>query len=66
MPRTPPIVGTKGPVKQGGTGGGLSKESVKAAVAAKPAPAPKKAEPRNMRMEPKSRAAAMDKLDKSV
>ena len=59
MPRTPPVVGTKGPVKTGGTGGGLSKDSVKAAITAKPAPAPKET-PRNMRMVTKSRAKQLD------
>ena len=39
MARNEPKVGTKGPTKTGGTGGGMSKESVAAAAAAAARPA---------------------------
>jgi len=38
MARNEPKVGTMGPVKKGGTGGGMSKAAVAEAMKAKPAP----------------------------
>ncbi len=58
--RSEPKIGTKGPVRTGGSGGGLSKASVAAAV--KPKPAPKAATPdpkRFMKMETRRNAKAL-------
>lgn len=58
--RNEPKIGTKAPPKVGGTGGGLSKPAV-AAAGKKPEPAAKPEQPRNMRMETRSRAEALKK-----
>lgn len=61
--RKEPKIGTKAPAKMGGTGGGLSKASVGAAIAAKPM-VKKVAERKLIRqaVDTKRNAKAMDEM----